>query len=390
MDFNQLTSYLDSLEDRFGIPFSDCAVTYRHEVVFRHMTGHWDEARRLPTNTAVLYRLFSATKPITCAAVLQLAERGRLDLYDPLARYLPEFSLLRVADHWDGAPGHWPPMDAPCRLARGPVRLIDLLTMTAGLSYDTTARSILEMRRRTGGAGDTRAAVAALARMPLLYEPGTHWAYSLAHDVLAAVVEVVSGQKFSEYLREHIFAPLDAADFCFCPDVAMAARVGRLYQKDRRTGAIVDDDGVYSGAFSFTARHESGGAGLIATVDAYSKVADALCCGGVGYNGARILRPETVTLFTVPYTVGALQEDFVAFRRGCRDYAYGLGVRVRTGAGRPPLGEFGWDGAAGAYVAMDCKNALSIVYAQHVLGCLDAFDSIHPTIRDLVYEALEL
>ena len=154
---------------------------------------------------------------------------------------------------------------------------------------------IWEMKRVTGGKGSTREAVAALAKMPLMYEPGTHWAYSHAHDVLAAVIELASGQKFSDYLRENIFAPLDADDFCFHPDAAMARRLGHLYAKDRLSGKVGDDDGIYSGSFSFTDIHESGGAGLITTVDAYSKVVDALSCGGEGYNGARILKPVSYT-----------------------------------------------------------------------------------------------
>lgn len=394
MNFNVLTEYLDSIEVRYGVPFSDCAVTFRHDQVFRHMTGHYDANKSQPTNMSVLYRLFSGTKVITSVAAMQLIERGKLNLYDELQKYLPEFGVMRVATDFDyrTAPAKWPQIDDASHIAHNPIRIIDLLTMTAGFSYDNTAQSIREMKRTTGGKGSTREAVAALAKMPLMYEPGTHWAYSHAHDVLAAVIELASGQKFSDYLRENIFAPLDADDFCFHPDAAMARRLGHLYAKDRLSGKVGDDDGIYSGSFSFTDIHESGGAGLITTVDAYSKVVDALSCGGEGYNGARILKPETVALLTTPYTVGTAQDDFSFFRRGRKDYGYGLGVRVRVDAagGRSPMGEFGWDGAAGSYFLVDSKNAVSIVYAQHMMGCIDAFDNIHPTIRDMVYDAMEL
>jgi len=392
MNFDKLTEFLDSVEDKYGIPFADCAVMHRHEMVFRHMTGRYDAEKKQPTNVSVLYRLFSATKMLTCIAVMQLAEQGKLGLYDMLCKYLPEFSVMHVVENFNlrAMPIQWPKPQEPCHIAHNSIRIIDLLTMTAGLSYDTAAQNILELRDATGGKGSTREMMQAISKMPLLYEPGTHWAYSLAHDVLAAVVEVVSGQKFSEYLRENIFEPLNAGDFYFHPDCEAKRRIGRLYTKDRVTGAVRGDDGIYSGSFVLTDAYESGGAGLITTVDAYSKVIDALSCGGRGENGVQILKPETVAMFTVPYTTGVTKEDFVSFQRGKTDYGYGLGVRVRVAAsvGSAPLGEFGWDGAAGAYFSVDCQHSLSIVYAQHVMACMDAFDYIHPTIRNLVYEAM--
>lgn len=394
MNFNSLTEYLDSLESLYGIPYCDCAVACHHDIVFRHMTGHSDAEQKNPTNISVLYRLFSGTKISTAVAAMQLVERGKLNLYDELQKYLPEYSVMRVAENFDyhSVPTVWPRLDTPSHIAHNPIRIIDLLTMSAGFSYDTYSQSVIELSKATGCKASTRDCIRALAQMPLLYEPGEHWAYSLALDVLAVVVEVVSEMPCSDYLRQNIFAPLEADDFCFHPDEAMAPRLGHLYNKDRATGKLIDDDGGYSGSFSFSEAYESGGAGLITTVSAYCKLIDALSCGGEGYNGARILKPETVQLFMTPYTSGTTQEDFMYFRRGRRDYAYGLGVRVRVDktGGRSPLGEFGWDGAAGSYFLVDPKNSLSIVYAQHVMGCIEAFDNIHPTVRDLVYEGMNL
>lgn len=394
MNFNALAKYLDSLENLYGIPYCDCAVTYHHDTIFRHMTGHSDAEKRNPTNTSVLYRLFSGTKISTAVATMQLVERGKLNLYDELQKYLPEYGIMMVAENFDyhSVPMVWPQLDTPSHIAHNPIRIIDLLTMSAGLSYDTYSQSVVELAKATGRKASTRDCIRALAQMPLLYEPGEHWAYSLALDVLAVVVEVVSGMPYSDYLRENIFAPLETDDFCFHPDEAMALRLGHLYSKDRCTGDIIDDDGVYSSSFSFSEAYESGGAGLITTVSAYCKLIDALSCGGEGHNGVRILKPETVHLFTTPYTSGSTQKDFMYFRRGRQDYAYGLGVRVRVDktGGRSPLGEFGWDGAAGSYFLVDSKHSLGIVYAQNVMGCIEAFDSIHPTVRDLVYESMNL
>ena len=155
------------------------------------------------------------------------------------------------------------------------------------------------------------------------------------------------------------------------------------------TDKIVPDDGSLSGGFQITENYESGGAGLAGTVDAYSTVIDALCNGGVGANGARILSEQSVKMFMVPYTTGQMSKDFA--KTGKKGYEYGLGVRVLVDGreSKSPVGEFGWDGAAGAYVLIDTINNISIFYAQHVVGYPKAYHEIHPKIRNLAYECME-
>ena len=154
------------------------------------------------------------------------------------------------------------------------------------------------------------------------------------------------------------------------------------------TDEIVPDNGSLSEGFQITANYESGGAGLAGTVDAYSIFIDALCNGGEGANGARILSEESVKMFTVPYTTGQMSRDFAMC--GKAGYEYGLGVRVLVDGrmSKSPVGEFGWDGAAGAYVLIDTVNKVSIFYAQHVVGYPKAYHEIHPKIRDLAYEGI--
>ena len=141
--------------------------------------------------------------------------------------------------------------------------------------------------------------------------------------------------------------------------------------------------------FKITENYESGGAGLAGTVDAYSLFADALCNGGVGVTGKRILGEKMIRLFMTGYTTGIMQDDFVV--TGKKGYRYGLGVRVLndTAESKSPVGEFGWDGAAGAYVMIDPVYHISSFYAQHIVGFPKVYSEIHPVIRDLVYEALE-
>lgn len=282
----------------------------------------------------------------------------------------------------------WPTENDPCHLAHRTIRMIDLMSMSAGLSYDMEAEALKRVKKDSGNQAGTREVVGAIARMPLLYEPGTRWRYSLAHDVLAAVVEAVSGMRFGEYLKANIFEPLEIKDFYFSLDEAQKARLSAFYTVDTDRDVIVPAGEELAETFRVTSNYESGGAGLIGTVDAYSVFADALCNGGVGWNGRAILSGESIRLFSTNYVTGRLLADFK--RGGKIGYGYGLGVRVLMDpcTSRSPLGEFGWDGAAGAYVLADPVNHISIFYAQHIMAFQKAYDEIHPKIRDLAYEAM--
>ena len=139
----------------------------------------------------------------------------------------------------------------------------------------------------------------------------------------------------------------------------------------------------------FTPNYESGGAGLIGSVEDYIRLADALACGGVSADGYRVLSMESIDRMRQDQLTGASRADFLQFNR--RGYSYALGVRtmVDNRAARSSVGEFGWDGAAGAWVMMDTQRRLSAYYGQHVLGCRYSYDVIHPKLRDMIYEGLE-
>jgi CubicO group peptidase (beta-lactamase class C family) len=391
MNFDKLTKYIDSLNKEYGIPAADCKITKGHEVVYRHMTGHSDYNNTLPLTEDTLFRLFSATKLVTMTAVMQQLERGNLRLYDEVRDYLPEFDRMKVADEFKFQfPIRWPSSTDKCHYAHNTIRIIDLMSMTAGLSYDTASKELNDIRERNNNQASTREVIAEIARMPLAYDPRTRYSYSLGHDVLAGVVEIVSGQKYAEYLKDNIFNPLGIKDFYFHwdGDKSLSDRICAMYMGVFGTDEIKPDDGVMSGSFKITANYESGGAGLAGTVDAYSMFIDALSNGGVGANGARILSEESVKLFTVPYTTGQMSEDFAI--AGKVGYEYGLGVRVLVDdkVSKSPLGEFGWDGAAGAYALVDPFNHISIFYTQHIMGFPKVYREIHPKIRDLAYECM--
>lgn len=391
MDFSKLTEFIDSLKDTYGIPAADCAITKDHEVVYRHMTGYSDYENTKPLTDRTIFRLFSATKLVTVTAVLQQIERGNLHLYDEVRKYLPEYNTMLVSDDFKFEfPIRWPKSTDKCHYAHNAIRIIDLLSMTAGLSYDTDSYEEREIREKSGNQASTREVVAALARMPLVYEPGTRYSYGLCHDVLAAVIEVVTGQRYSEYLKENVFEPLGIRDMYFHwdKDPEISNRICALYRGEFGSDVIRPDDGEMTAGFKITENYESGGAGLAGTVSDYSRLVDALCNGGVGANGNRILKEETVRMLSVPYTTGQMSKDFNA--TGNKGYLYGLGVRVLVdkNASKSPVGEFGWDGAAGAYMLVDPVNHISIFYAQHVAGFIKSYSEIHPKIRDLAYECM--
>lgn len=389
MDFTKLTNYLNTLEKRYGIRGLDMKVTRNHTTVYRHMAGCSDYEGTRPVSDRDLYDIYSCSKVITMVGVMQLIEQGRLGLMDPLEKYLPEFGKMRyAADFRLGEfPFAWPTEQSELRPAKNPILIHDLMSMTAGLSYDVEAKPIRELAEATNAQASTRQIVGAIAKMPLLYEPGTRYCYSLGHDVLAAVIEVVAGMPFGRYMREHVFQPLDITDMYYQIPEEQSYRLSAQYARDLHTGEIRRDNTM---RFRITKRYESGGAGLATTVDEYSKVAEALANDGVGGNGGKILTRASIDTMRRNWLTERQLADFS--RSGKVGYGYGLGVRTLMDAtkARSPVGEFGWDGAAGAFSLIDPENHISIFYVHQILGMLQAYSEIHPTLRDLTYEALGL
>ena len=371
MNFSELKVYLDALVEQ-GVPSVDCKVCKDGQEVFRHMTGYSDAARQQPMRGDELYWIYSASKVLTCAGALRLVERGLLGLDDPVSRYLPEYAKLRVI-----AP------DGGTSEAKNVLTVRHLFTMSGGFSYDLEAGAL--MRQLATGKSDTRSMIAALSEEPLHFEPGTHFLYSLCHDVLATVVQVVAGKRFGAYMRENIFDPLGMVDTHYN---LPADRENRLAAQYRHT-----EEGKFEFAGSGNKFHwpdyESGGAGLLSSVDDYMKFAAAMAGRGKAADGYQVLQADTIDLMRTQQLFGQQHEDFGQFSRP--GYGYGLGVRTlvdKSFGALSPLGEFGWDGAAGAFVVIDVENNVAMVYAQHVLGHSPVYDVVHPALRNTLYRCL--
>ena len=387
MDFSKLTDYLDSLGAGYGVPGLDCKIMQEHRVIYRHMAGYSDYAKTKAVSSSDVYDFYSASKLVTMTAAMRLVEAGMICLDDPVSKYLPAFEKMRLDPEFKVGefPSIWPTNKTKTIPAKNPILIKDLMMMTAGLSYDIFSEPIQRVKSESNGEAGTIEVVNAIAEMPLIAEPGTRFSYGLGHDVIGAVIEVVSGKKFSEYMKENIFDPLEVFDLAYQVTEEMRSRLSAQYALDMETGDIRPNPEM---SFRLTERFESGGAGLVGSVDSYSLIIDALANNGVGHTGARILKKESVQLMSRNWLSAAQLADFE--KRGKIGYGYGLGVRtlIDPTKSKSPLGEFGWDGAAGAYALVDPIHRLSIFYVQEILEMPKVYSEIHPTIRDLVYEAV--
>ncbi len=362
MNFSEVKRLMDEAVAEHSVPCSDIAIVYKGEVVFRYMNGTSDDEKNVPIKGDEQYFLYSATKPITCTAALQLVEAGKLHLEDKLSDYIPEFEHMMVKT------------TEGLKSAEKPITIQNLFSMTSGMNYNLANPSIQTAREKNPDAS-TLEMVRAMAGEPLEFEPGEHYMYSLSHDVLAAVVEVVSGMKFGDYLQKNIFDVCGMSRTGFWTNDAAKDLVCSQYVYDPQSES--SSLMVKRNEFILTPAYQSGGAGLISCVDDYSKFVAEMS------NGNKLLKSETIDLMRADQLGEQARQDF----QSCKaDYTYGLGVRTDAYGRYAHKGEFGWDGAAGAYVMIDPDNHIGIFYATHVRNHgVYLYEVLHQQIRDAVY-----
>ena len=374
-DLSKLDEYVKSL-GHVGIPFCGLEVRQHHKVIYRGFENFTEEEKARGTNENSIVWLFSATKVITCIAGMRLVEEGKIGLDDPVSKYLPEYGKMKVNTK-DGL-----------RDAETVMLVRHLFSMSSGLNYSLSSPSLVQAKEN--GMKTTRELVCAIADEPLEFDPGTSYRYSLSHDVLAAVIEVASGMTFGEYLKKFIFDPLGIKSMGFAPDAEIKSRFAGQYSYDNGSYTCSFRETV--NGFILSDKYESGGAGLYSNLLDYIKITDAIACGGTAENGYRILRPETIALMEVNQnTVAGLR---VFHGSPCRHgYGWGLCGQVHMdpeiSQSHSPVGQFGWDGAAASYALIDRKNELAIFFLTHIFSCGYAYERVHPTIRNLVYDAIK-
>ena len=368
MNFQPLTEFLQQIPDKLSIPGLSCMVYHHHKPVYEMHIGHADAEGTIPPAADTLYNVYSISKIFTCTATLQLMEKGEFLLYDALHQYMPEFKDM-----------YYKNPDGELVKVLWPITIENLFTMSAGFDYDVNGPAIVEAKEATQGLCPTVETIKHLAKYPLCYKPGTHWQYSFAHDILAGLIEVVSGQKFSEYMQEHIFDPLGMKDTGYHRTPEMEARMATQYWYDgaQKKSIVVPLDNQYK----LGPEYESGGAGIISSLQDLMIFAEALGSG-------QVIGPRTLDLLKTNRLSPQMAKDFNWSH--LTGYGYGLGVAfmsdLAAGSSIGSLGEFQWNGAAGSNILIDTQEEVSIAYTQHVL--YSDVPYYHPKLRNVVYHCL--
>jgi len=374
------------IEDK-KLPGAVMMVARKGKVVYVHALGVRDPKTGDPMRTDTIFRIYSMTKPIVSVAAMILVEDGKLQLTDPVARWLPAFKDVKV---WT---------DGGEVAAQRPMTVQDLLRHTAGLAYgeltqnaavkDALAKAGLfklgvmdfDVRDLTGAEQVER-----LAKIPLLYQPGTTWEYSLASDVLGRVVEAASGKRLGVFMAERVFTPLRMTDTAFWVPDGKRGRVAEPFDKDPLTGTAIRLIDV-----SKEPGNDSGGAGGVGTAGDYLRFSQMLANGGV-LDGQRVLSRTTVRLMTSDHLGSriALAPTPGGGVLGASTYTFGLGFAVRPSDGIAPVpgsaGDFNWGGYAGTRFWVDPKEQLVGVFMVQSAGALRAYH--RELFRQLVYQAI--
>ena len=337
--FEQLKKFCDTFLE-LGVPGFDLVIYKDGECILRYMNGYSDLENKVKMNGNERYNIYSCSKVITCTAALQLWEKGLFSLEDKLSDYMPEFKEMTVRT------------DDGIKKAENPILIKHLFEMTAGFSYDCYSPQLKKAIEETNGKCPTREIMKYLANEPLFFEPGDRWEYSLCHDVLAAFVEVVSGEKFETYVKKNIFDVVGMKHSTFMlPDTEIET-IAPQYEFENGKAVNV---GKNITTYKIGAEYASGGAGGISTVDDYIKFLE-------GLRTYKLLKPETVKLMMSDRLTDEQKRTYWLEDT----HGYGLGMRCPKGDER--YIDFGWGGAAGAYLAVDVQNAISIYFGTHLLS----------------------
>ena len=365
-------------------------VTRRGQVAHVVHRGLRDREANTPVGSDTLWRWYSMTKPVTSVAAMILYEEGAFDLRDPVARWIPS-----LADPQVYVAG--PPAKPVTRPAGEPIRIWHLLTHTAGLTYGFHHVHPVDAMYRAAGfewghprAMDLAACVDAWAALPLLFDPGTEWAYSVATDVLGHLVEVVSGQPLDELLRTRVLEPLDMHDTGFWVDAQRAERLAALYGAHPRTRLATPLDGSATLA---PPSMLSGGGGLVGSARDYHRFTQMLLRGGE-IDGIRLLGARTVAYMAANHLPG--HRDLEQFGRklfaetSYDGVGFGLGFSVTDDPVASKVlgstGEYGWGGAASTAFWVDPAEELTALFFTQLVP--SSTHAIRPELKALVYQAL--
>jgi len=386
----RLTRLTDALKadiDTGAVPGAVVLVARHGKIACLEALGYRDRGADAVMAPDTIFRIASMTKPFTSVAAMMLAEEGKLLIADPVARYLPEFAKLEVAVDSDDASAK----TLRTEQMRREMTVQDLLRHTSGLTYAHLAGPLVRQAYEAAKVGDEEQSnaemVAKLGRLPLAYQPGTTWQYSMSTDVLGRVVEVASGMELDRFVVERICSPLGLADTDFGPIDAARSAQPQIDPASGKRPPMRDT--------MIRPRWISGGSALLSTASDYVRFCQMLLNGGE-LGGTRLLSPTSVALMasdhlgpetrrspSTPVLFGALAPTPEL------GLGFGLGFAVRTHNGRNPLpgtvGDFFWSGVSGTYFWIDPKQQLiAILMMQAPIQRLH----YRYLMRTMVYQAI--
>lgn len=342
-----------------------------------------------------IFRIYSMTKPLATVGAMMLVEEGKLQLTDPVGKYLPGFDKLQVSVPSKDASGHTTYALVP---AERPMTVQDLMRHTAGLAYGEITQNapVKEGLAKAGlyrpdldyeARGPTpKEEVERMSQIPLAFQPGTTWHYSLAVDVLGRVVEAASGMRLADFLEERLFKPLRMADTAFWVPPAKMPRLAETLEKDRfadRGFPLIDVSAV--------PKNDSGGAGAVSTAADYLRFCQMLLNGGT-LDGVRYLSRTTVRLMTSDHLGTSIATPMQPgeLLLGTKGYTFGLGFAVRQADGiagvEGSAGEFMWAGYSGTYFWVDPREQVTAVFLTQAASPNRAH--FRKLVKNLVYQAI--
>ena len=383
--------------DKGAIPGAILQINRNGKLVYTSVVGFKDKNKKEPMSKDSIFRIYSMTKPMVSVTAMQLVEEGRIQLTDPISKFLPEFKDMQVSVPKTDAKGETYYDAVP---ALRPITVQDLLRHTSGIGYPEIIKNPVIKRAYINGGlyvadgtdYDQRRLtpkdfVSAVASSPLSSQPGTNWEYSMSVDVLGRVIEAVTGQRLGDYMQAHLFKPLNMKDTGFKVPANKVSRLAQPLSVDPSTQQPIKLLDV-----TIDPANDSGGAGGVSTAADYMNFVSMLLNKGE-LNGQRIISPTTLSLMTsdqlgsrtgIPLSPGQLL-------MGVNGYTFGLGFMVRQGPGLSEVpgskGEFMWAGAAGTFFWVDPKEKLGVVLMTQVPGPIRPY--YRRLIKQLVSASIE-
>jgi CubicO group peptidase (beta-lactamase class C family) len=354
--------------------------------------GLRDAEAGLPVEPDTIWRIYSMTKPVTSVAAMMLWEEGAFELTDPVSRFIPAFADARV---FTGGSSEKPVTEPLTE----PIRMWHLLTHTAGLTYGWHYAHPVDALYRAAGyewgtprGKDLAQCCEDWAALPLLFQPGTEWNYSVATDVLGRVVEVLAGRPLDAVFAERILGPLGMADTAFSVSEGDAGRLAALYSPDRETGRATRADEMGAAALR-RPRCLSGGGGLVSTPHDYHRFTQMLLRGGE-LDGVRLLGPRTLRLMTANQLPGGADLESFARPLFAETTFAGVGFGLGFSVVLDPVanhvassaGEFAWGGAASTAFWVDPAERMTVMFFTQLLP--SSTHPIRPQLHQLVAQAL--